>query len=241
MLDIDFTCRGARPATWAAAPTMLFDIEVVEPSHRRVYGIRLQCQIRAEPVRRRYSGAEEQALSDLFGEPERWGDTLKPIQVSTVSTMVPGFTDSTRFELPVPCTYDTEVAAASYFRALDDGEIPLLLLFSGSVFFAGGEGLLVEQVPWDREVAFRLPVSTWRALMEAHFHQQNMPVWDTERIVQSRNDHLAWMHEHFAYETLVAGEESELEKGPGGPITQPQASRPPATTAAKHPPPILPW
>ena len=56
------------------------------------------------------------------------------------------------------------------------------------------------------------------ALMEAHFRQQNMPRWDTERIVDSRNDHLAWMHEHFAYETLVAGEDSELDKGPGQPV-----------------------
>jgi hypothetical protein len=74
--------------------------------------------------------------------------------------------------------------------------------------------------------------------MEKHFKQQNMPRWDTERIVESRNDHLAWMHEHFAYETLVAGEESELDKGPRGPAPQPQATH---GTTAKHPPPILPW
>ena len=56
------------------------------------------------------------------------------------------------------------------------------------------------------------------ALMEDHFRQQNMPRWDTERIVASRNDHLEWMHEHFAYETLVAGEDDELDKGPGEPV-----------------------
>ena len=169
MLDLDFRCRGARPATWAATPTMLLDLEVQEPSGRRLYGIRLQCQIRVEPIRRRYSSAEEEALGELFGEPARWGDTLKPIQVCTVSTMVPGFTGNSSFELPVPCTYDTEVAAAQYFRALAGGDIPLLLLFSGTVYYAGDDGLLVEQVPWDREIAYRLPVATWRALMDAHF------------------------------------------------------------------------
>jgi hypothetical protein len=76
-------------------------------------------------------------------------------------------------------------------------------------------------------------------LMETHFKQQKMARWDTERIVESRNDHLAWMHEHFAYETLVAGEESELDKGPGEPAPQTQATH--AATAAKHPPPILSW
>jgi hypothetical protein len=53
------------------------------------------------------------------------------------------------------------------------------------------------------------------ALMQDHFRQQNMPLWDTMRIVGSRNDHLNWMHEHFADESLVAGEESELDWGPG--------------------------
>lgn len=168
MVDLDFDCLGARPAD-TATPAMLLDLEVTEQSGRRIYGIGLHCQIRVEPVRRRYSAAEAEALLELFGETRRWGDTLKPIQVSTVSVMVPGFAGRTHVEVAVPCTYDTEVAAAKYFSALDDGEIPLLLLFSGSVFYAGGDGLVVEPVPWDREVAFRLPVATWRALMDAHF------------------------------------------------------------------------
>ena len=46
-------------------------------------------------------------------------------------------------------------------------------------------------------------------LMGKQFSQQNMPTWDTLRIVESRNEHLSWMHEHFADETLVAGLESE--------------------------------
>jgi hypothetical protein len=168
MLDIAFSCAGARPATWAA-PTLLVDLDVTEGSGRRVYGIGLRCQIRIEPTRRRYTPVEEDALLDLFGKPARWRDTLKPIQVTTVSAMVPGFTGSARVELPVPCTYDTEVAAAKYFGALGGGEIPLLLLFSGTVFYHGDDGLLVEQIPWDRETSYRLPVATWRALMDAHF------------------------------------------------------------------------
>ena len=52
----------------------------------------------------------------------------------------PGFTGQHRVELPVPCTYDFEVAAAKYLHALDDGEIPLLFLFSGTVFAKGDGG-----------------------------------------------------------------------------------------------------
>ena len=77
------------------------------------------------------------------------------------------------------------------------------------------------------------------ALMETHFMQQNMPTWDTERIVESRNDHLAWMHEHFAYQTLVAGDDSELDKGPGEPVERPETAYP--ETSAKRPIPGLPW
>ena len=42
-------------------------------------------------------------------------------------------------------------------------------------------------------------------LMGQHFDQQDMPAWDTLRIVDDRNDHLNWMHEHFADETLGRG------------------------------------
>ena len=46
------------------------------------------------------------------------------------------------------------------------------------------------------------------ALME-RVGQQPLPAWDTHRIVEARWDHLAWMHDHFADEVLLAGEESE--------------------------------
>ena len=75
-------------------------------------------------------------------------------------------------------------------------------------------------------------------IMGTHFKQQTMPLWDTERIIACRNDHLDWMHDHFSYETLVAGEDSELDEGPGQPVGRPRPAYP--KTAAKHPPPILP-
>ena len=76
-------------------------------------------------------------------------------------------------------------------------------------------------------------------LMGHQFEQQDMPVWDTYRIVESRNDHLSWMHAHFADETLVAGEEPELDLGPGRPVEDTRADQGP-DTPAKHPRPIFP-
>ncbi len=44
------------------------------------------------------------------------------------------------------------------------------------------------------------------AKMTEHIQQQDIPVWDSHRIVASRWDHLAWMHDHFA-DTVISGEE----------------------------------
>jgi hypothetical protein len=50
-------------------------------------------------------------------------------------------------------------------------------------------------------------------LMEVHVLQQVFPNWDTLRIMRSRHDHLAWMHQHFA-EKVVTGSEilAEIER-----------------------------
>jgi hypothetical protein len=76
-------------------------------------------------------------------------------------------------------------------------------------------------------------------LMGQQFDQQEMPAWDTLRIIDDRNDHLNWMHEHFADETLVAGEEPELELGEGQPSGEPYPTLP--DVPARHPKPILPY
>jgi hypothetical protein len=69
----------------------------------------------------------------------------------------------------VPCTYDLEVASARYLQGLDDGTIPLLMLFSGTVFVATEQGFTVELVPWSAEASYRMPVTVWRELVDAHF------------------------------------------------------------------------
>ena len=75
-----------------------------------------------------------------------------------------------RASLPVACTYDLNVSATKYFHALEGGEVPLLFLFSGTVFYAGEAGhLQVQQIPWDKECAYGMPVQAWQALMDYHY------------------------------------------------------------------------
>ena len=52
------------------------------------------------------------------------------------------------------------------------------------------------------------------ALMTEHVQQQEIHAWDTHRIVASRWDHLAWMHDHWA-DTVVSGEELLDDDEPG--------------------------
>jgi hypothetical protein len=169
MAELTFGCTGASAPRYAATPTLAFELCISESTGVRVHAIALRCQIRIEPHRRRYTATEARRLHDLFGDPSRWADTVKPIQLATVTTMVPAFTALTEIELQVPCTYDLEVASARYLYGLDDGTIPLLLLFSGTVFLATDEGFSVELVPWSSEASFRLPVSVWREVVDIHF------------------------------------------------------------------------
>jgi hypothetical protein len=169
MAELVFDCLDAKPDRWAAVPTLLFRLRIADAGGQRIHTIALRCQLRIEPQRRRYSPEESDGLLDLFGEPARWGETLKPLQFAHVSMMIPGFQGSTELDLPVPCTYDFEVAAAKYLHALDDGEVPLLLLFSGTVFAKGAEGMSVDQVPWHKEASYRMPVKVWRELMDLYF------------------------------------------------------------------------
>ena len=83
--------------------------------------------------------------------------------------MVPGFTGGVEVDLPVACTYDLEIAATSYFHALQQDDIPFLLLFSGTIFTRGETGFSVAQVPWHKEATYRVPVTEWRAMMDAFY------------------------------------------------------------------------
>ncbi|MCX4510949.1 DUF6084 family protein [Streptomyces sp. NBC_01619] len=168
MTHLTFTCTGVRADPYAAGPTLVFRLRITASEGTRVHALALRCQLRIEPARRGYADDEADGVRDLFGERSRWGSTLHPLQFAQVSVMVPGFTGETETDLVVPCTYDMDVAATRYAHALSEGEVPLLMLFSGTAFTGAG-GFHVEPVPWDREASFRMPVKIWQEMLEQHF------------------------------------------------------------------------
>jgi hypothetical protein len=175
MPDLNFQVESTGPQRFAASPHLLFKLcisEAVPPKEQptAIQAVVLRCQVRIEPARRRYSPAEKNRLRDLFGTPERWGQTLLPFLWTQVSTAVPPFTGSQTVDLPVPCSYDFSLAATKYFDALEEDGIPLCFLFSGTIFYQSPSGALqVAQISWDKEASFRLAAETWRELMDLYY------------------------------------------------------------------------
>ncbi len=171
MPDLNFSVESAEAMRFTAAPTLMFKLGVTNAVRDEViHSVALRCQIQLEVTRRQYAGEEQKQLRDLFGEPERWGQTLKTMLWTHASVVAPSFQESAVIELPVPCTFDFNVAATKYFNGLEGGEVPLEFLFSGTVFYAsaGGE-LQVVPIPWDKEARFKLPVKVWQEMMDIYY------------------------------------------------------------------------
>jgi hypothetical protein len=170
MPDLSFRVTGSAPAPYAAVPALGLRLQIDDAADEEIRSVALACQIRIETTRRRYSEAEQQRLRDLFGEPERWGRTLRSMLWAQSAATVPPFRGSAAIDLPVACTFDLTVATAKYLNGLEDGCVPLTLLFSGSVFYVAPDGTLqVAQIPWSREAAYELPVAVWKRMMDAYY------------------------------------------------------------------------
>lgn len=169
MASLSFTALDVRAEPYAVAPELTARLRIEESDGVAIHAIALRCQVRIEPQRRSYTDAEETGLLALFGGRERWRDTLRPFMWMQATAMVQGFTGSTEIDLHLPCTYDFEVTGSKYLHALAEGSIPLALLFSGTVFTRGLHGFGVEQVPWDCEASYALPVTVWQQMIQLNF------------------------------------------------------------------------
>jgi hypothetical protein len=169
MSDLAFTVLDIAADRYAAAPQLLARIRVEETSGAVIHAMAVRTQVMIEPQRRPYVVSESDGMLDQFGERSRWKDTLRPFLWTFATTMVSGFSGHLEFDLPIPCTYDIEVTASKYLHSLRDGNVPIRLLFGGTVFSRGETGFSVEQVAWNLEAAYSLPVSVWTELMDHFF------------------------------------------------------------------------
>ena len=166
----EFAVTGAAHVPFAATPTMLFSAVATELSGHEIQSIALTVQVMIDPAKRGYDPETRARLSELFGPPTSWAPSTSGLPWARVAAAVPGFTGSTTFAIEVPCTYDLEVAAAKYFYAVHDGEVPLSFHFNGNVFYHGSGGRLqVLPVSWTRTAQYKLPVATWRAMIAEHY------------------------------------------------------------------------
>jgi len=168
--DLRFEVLGATARSFCATPTILFHLKVDGPDGESIKGISLETQVRIEAHVRRYNNDEKANLTELFGEPSRWSHTVRSLLWTHAVTNVPPFTGSVEVDLPVQCTYDFNVISAKYLYGLEEGNVPLTLLFSGTVFYYGDENQLqIERIPWSKEAPFSMPVSTWKDMMQMYY------------------------------------------------------------------------
>ncbi len=199
MPELEFKITGIEPGARGLAPLLLFQLEVTNsPVEETIAAVILQAQIQIEAARRTYSAREKEKLGDLFGTPERWGQTLRSKLWTQSHAMVRAFTGRTRAELPVACTFDLNVLATKFFYSLEGGEVPLLFLFSGTIFHPGPDGRLqVQQISWNKECGYRMPVQVWQDLMDYHYPETawlalHREVFDRLAAYKSQSGLLTW-------------------------------------------------
>ncbi|HEY3973990.1 MAG TPA: DUF6084 family protein [Candidatus Sulfotelmatobacter sp.] len=176
MPDLGFTIEVAEVVKFSATPQIAFKLRVSnsDPAET-IHSIALRCQIQIEVTRRRYTEEDQQKLRDLFGEPDRWSQTLRNLLWTHVNLNVPPFQGSTLVDMPVPCTFDFNVGATKYFHGLGDGEVPLCVMFSGTIFYShpgyshSGESMQVSLISWEKETRFSMPVKVWRDMMDSYY------------------------------------------------------------------------
>jgi hypothetical protein len=171
MPDLRFRIGDVGSMPYAACPTIAARLHITNtPADELIQSISLNCQVQIQPLGRSYTALEEAKLFELFGERERWGQTMKPLHWMNTVLKVAPFTGETALDLPLPCSLDFDVAANKFFYGLEAGSLPIIVMFSGTVFCTNANGAIaIAQIPWDREARFQLPVEAWKAALDAHY------------------------------------------------------------------------
>jgi len=171
MLELDFAVADAAPVVQGLSPMLAFKVRIAcRVEAQEIKAVILQAQIQLQPAQRAYSDGEKGKLVELFGAPAEWGRTLRNRLWAQASANVPPFTGHTETSLLVPCTYDLSLAATKYFYGIEDEDVPLLFLFTGSIFYCAKDGRLqIQPISWDTEAEYRMPLRFWQQALDYHF------------------------------------------------------------------------
>jgi Family of unknown function (DUF6084) len=186
--SLSFSVEGAERVEHAAVPTIAFALGIA--SELPVRSVLLDVQLQIAARRRPYDDAAHDRLFELFGPVEQWGTSLRTLLWTRATLVVPPFTGTTVVELPIACSYDLDVTASRYFDALEDGEVPLEFLFSGTVFY--GAPLQAARISWESEAGYRMPVALWRETLDRYFNGTawlRLPKRSLDRLAAHKSRH----------------------------------------------------
>jgi hypothetical protein len=171
MNDFTFEITGVEAVARGMVPLLQFKLQITNtPATETIQAVMLHAQVQIQSAQRAYTPQEKDRLVEMFGTPDQWGQTLRNRLWTHINVTVPPFTGNTEVLLPVPCTYDLNVIGGKYFYALEGDDVPLLFLFSGTVFYKiDDDRLQIQRISWEKECSYRMPVRAWRDLMEQHF------------------------------------------------------------------------
>jgi Family of unknown function (DUF6084) len=172
VIDLDFAVEDVAVARNSAIPALMFRLRISNSdANTPVENVMLQAQLRIEATHRSYTQSERERLVELFGNAADWDRALRSVVWTNASVLVPTFKETCSIELSIPCSYDFDLAATKFFFGVETGDVPLLLLFSGTIFFRNDEGeLQISQIAHHKEATYRLPVAVWQRMMDECHH-----------------------------------------------------------------------
>jgi hypothetical protein len=217
VLGLSFRITSASPVPFAASPLLAFVVEVTNGARARsIHSGLLRCQVQIEASARAYDPDEAGRLRDLFGEGPVWGRALRRLLWTQATAILPPFEDKGSFEVHAPCSYDLSVASAQYLFSLPRGEVPIAMLFSGTVFSTGADGALeASPVSWSSEARFVMPARVWQETVDHYYAGcASLPVSRgvLERLIRYRS-RAGFTSLDQAVESLLPREAREPEDG----------------------------
>lgn len=170
MVDLTFCVLDATASTHTASPEIALRLEVrTMRADQTVESVLLRSVVRIEASARSHDEHQRAKLRELFGEGSLWGRGSHSLVWCQTTSVVSRFQGKTQIGLTLPCSYDLAAVASKYLRAVGQGEVPIVVQLSGTVFHATPQGLQAAPIPWHHEARFALSTAVFEQALAQHF------------------------------------------------------------------------